>query len=86
MTCIILSGAAEIAPKDIPGECWYLPLFGVYHPRKPDQIRGVFDSSAIFEGVSLNVESHFSSKKEIVCPQQTVLLCYRLKFSQKCHL
>jgi hypothetical protein len=28
------------------------------------------------------VESHFSSKKEIVCPQQTVLLCYRLKFSQ----
>jgi hypothetical protein len=32
------------------------------------------------------VESHFSSKKEIVCPQQTVLLCYRLKFSQKCHL
>ena len=26
----------------------------MYHPRKPDQIRGVFDSSAIFEGVSLN--------------------------------
>ena len=42
------------APKDIPGEWWYLPLCGVYHPRKPDQIRGVFDSSAIFEGVSLN--------------------------------
>jgi hypothetical protein len=50
----IKSGATEIAPKDIPGECWYLPLFGVYHPRKSDQIRRVFDSSAIFEGVSLN--------------------------------
>lgn len=35
-------------------ECWYLPLFGVYHPKKPDQIRRVFDSSAKFNGVSLN--------------------------------
>ena len=54
MDKVLKRGAAEIAPKDIPGECWYLPLFGVYHPRKPDQIRGVFDSPAIFEGVSLN--------------------------------
>ena len=54
MDKVLKRGAAEIAPKDIPGECWYLPLFGVYHPRKPDQIRGVFDSSAIFEDVSLN--------------------------------
>jgi hypothetical protein len=54
MDKVLKSGAAEIAPKDIPGECWYLPLFGVYLPRKPDQIRGVFDSSAIFEEVSLN--------------------------------
>lgn len=35
-------------------ECWYLPLFGVYHPRKPERIRVVFDSSAKHEGVSLN--------------------------------
>jgi hypothetical protein len=33
-------------------ECWYLPLFGVYHPKKPDQIRGVFDSSAKFNGMN----------------------------------
>ena len=35
-------------------ESWYLPMFGVYHPRKPDQIRVVFDSSAQCNGISLN--------------------------------
>nr|XP_024655484.1 uncharacterized protein LOC101465727 [Maylandia zebra] len=46
---------AEIAPTlKEDEECWYLPLFGVYHPRKPMQIRVVFDSSAKYEGVSLN--------------------------------
>ncbi|XP_071158970.1 uncharacterized protein [Mytilus edulis] len=54
MSKVISSGAAEVAPDEIPGECWYLPLFGVYHPKKPNQIRGVFDSSALYEGVSLN--------------------------------
>ena len=24
-------------------ECWYLPIFGVYHPKKVDQIRAVFE-------------------------------------------
>lgn len=46
---------AELAPPVKPDEeVWYLPVFGVYHPRKKDQIRGVFDSSAIFNGTSLN--------------------------------
>lgn len=46
---------AEIAPA-LPGrkECWYLPSFGIYHPKKPEQIRIVFDSSAQHEGISLN--------------------------------
>lgn len=35
-------------------ECWYLPIFGIYHAQKPDKIRVVFDSSAKHEGVSLN--------------------------------
>lgn len=38
------------------GRVWYLPHFGVYHPRKPDQIPVVFDPSAEFHGVSLNEE------------------------------
>lgn len=47
MEKIFTSGHAEVAPplkKD--EECWYLPLFGVYHSQKPNQIRVVFDSSA----------------------------------------
>ena len=39
-----------------PGQVWYLPHFGVYHPKKPRQIEVVFDSSAEFPGVSLNKE------------------------------
>ena len=55
MDQIISRGHAEIATTLSPSEeCWYLPLFGVYHPKKPGQIRGVFDASAKFKGVSLN--------------------------------
>ncbi len=39
-----------------PGKVWYLPHFGIYHPKKPDQIRVVFDSSCEYEGASLNKE------------------------------
>lgn len=34
-------------------EYCYMPLFWVYHPKKPDQIRRVFDSSATYNGISL---------------------------------
>ena len=40
--------------KTLPGKVWYLPHFNVYHPKKPDQIRVVFDCSATFRGNSLN--------------------------------
>ena len=55
MQKILDNNHAEVAPPlQNNDECWYLPLFGVYHPKKPDQIRGVFDSSAKFNGISLN--------------------------------
>ncbi|XP_052799499.1 uncharacterized protein LOC128231119 [Mya arenaria] len=48
-------GHAEKAPPlDPKEEAWYLPLFGVYHPKKKDRIRIVFDSSAKYNGLSLN--------------------------------
>ena len=52
---IFENGHAEQAPPlREDEECWYLPTFGVYHPRKPGQIRVVFDSSAQHSGISLN--------------------------------
>ncbi|XP_073668774.1 uncharacterized protein [Paramisgurnus dabryanus] len=55
MEKILERGHAEVAPPlNHQEECWYLPLFGVYHSKKPNQIRVVFDSSCQYDGVSLN--------------------------------
>ena len=37
-----------------PGKVWYLPHFNIYHPKKPNQVRVVFDCSAVFCNESLN--------------------------------
>ena len=37
-----------------PGKVWYIPHHSVYHPRKPQKIRVVFDCSARYQGTSLN--------------------------------
>ena len=55
MDKIFSSGHAELALPLQPGqECRYLPSFGVYHPKKPGQIRIVFNSSSQHDNVSLN--------------------------------
>ena len=55
MSKLFEKGHAEVAPPLPPGEeCWYLPLFGVYHLQKPGQVRVVFDSRAQHQGVSLS--------------------------------
>ena len=46
----------EISSKQGSRQLWDLPHFGVYHPKKPDQIRVVFDSSAECQGKYLNQE------------------------------
>ena len=42
----------ELTPT--PGKVWYLPHFDVYHPKKPDQVRVVFDCRALYNSQSLN--------------------------------
>ncbi|XP_067946371.1 uncharacterized protein [Watersipora subatra] len=57
MAAIIEAGDAELVPtnsKATPGEVWYIPHFGVYHPKKPDKIRVVFDCSAKYQATCLN--------------------------------
>ena len=47
--------AEEVPPEDLHKEgAWYIPHHGVYHPKKPEKIRVVFDCSARFFGTSLN--------------------------------
>ena len=46
----------EISASENSGRIWHLPHFGVYHPKKPEQITVVFDSSAKYQGKSLNRE------------------------------
>ena len=54
----VIDQCAEKVPPDRlkvqDGRINYVPHTGVYHPRKKDQIRVVFDCSAQFDGVCLN--------------------------------
>lgn len=49
--------ASPVPPEELKtsaGKVWYLPHFDIYHPEKQDQIRIVFDCSAVFQDQSLN--------------------------------
>ncbi|XP_067945391.1 uncharacterized protein [Watersipora subatra] len=46
-------GHAEVVSEDNPGQCWYIPHFGVRHPKK-NKLRVVFDASAHYQGMSIN--------------------------------
>ncbi|XP_030835887.1 uncharacterized protein LOC115921808 [Strongylocentrotus purpuratus] len=53
----VIADHAERVPTDrlnAQDRVNYIPHTGVYHPRKPDKIRVVFDCSAAYQGVSLN--------------------------------
>jgi hypothetical protein len=54
---ILDNNHAEVAPPlQENEERWYLPLFGVYHPKKPEQISQVI--SGIF--------SHYETAKHVL--------------------
>lgn len=46
--------AVKVSTEEVTGRTWYIPHHGVYHPRKPNKIRVVFDCSARYFGTSLN--------------------------------
>ena len=57
MKNIIENGYAEKVPnmrKSERSNVWYIPHHGVYHPKKPNKIRVVFDCAAEHRGESLN--------------------------------
>ena len=57
MTSIISKGyATKVSDLPQKGKVWYIPHHGVYHPKKPNKIRVVFDCGATYQGVSMNSE------------------------------
>ena len=55
MSDIIATGDAEPVPGNgCEGSKWYIPHFGVYHPKKPGKIRVVFDCSAKYADICIN--------------------------------
>ena len=56
MTTIVNKGyARKISDYTMnKDQIWYIPHHGVYHPKKPDKIRVVFDCSATYKGISIN--------------------------------
>jgi len=58
MNSIVAKGFARKVPSDRllarTGQLWYTPHHGVYHAKKPNKIRVVFDCSARFGRTSLN--------------------------------
>lgn len=71
MERLLMNQHAELAPElPMSVERWYLPMFAVYHPKKPDSVRIVFDSSAKFQDVSLN-----SVFKALICATACLVSC-----------
>lgn len=74
---IIERGDAEqVENGGSEGERWYIPHHGVYHAKKPDRLRVVFDCSARHKGASLN--DHLLSGPDMLNNLSGVLIRFRL--------
>ena len=74
---ILARGDAEkIPPEELLSETrWYIPHHGVYHPKKPDKVRVVFDCSARYQSISLN--DHLLPGPDLINPLVGVLCRFR---------
>ncbi|XP_038165126.1 uncharacterized protein LOC119799356 [Cyprinodon tularosa] len=68
--------AEEVHEEGKEGEKWYIPHHGVYHAKKPDELRVVFDCSAKYKGTSLN--DHLLTGPDLMNNLNGVLLRFRL--------
>ena len=68
--------AEEVHDGGKEGEKWYVPHHGVYHAKKPDKLRVVFDCSAKYKGTSLN--DHLLTGPDLMNNLNGVLLRFRL--------
>lgn len=65
----------EVHNEGIQGEQWYIPHHGIYHPKKPTKPRVVFDSSARYNGTSLN--DHLLQGPDLINNLSGILLRFR---------
>ncbi|XP_067947081.1 uncharacterized protein [Watersipora subatra] len=78
MTNLLDQGhAEEVTTPGKKGECWFLPHFAVFHSKKPDKIRVVFDGSAKFRQQSIN--DHLLQGPDLLNGLLGVLLRFRAK-------
>ncbi|XP_072173968.1 uncharacterized protein [Diadema setosum] len=77
MNEILQRGDAEKVPaEELSVENkWYIPHHGVYHPKKPNKVRVVFDCSARYQGTSLN--DHLLQGPNLINPLIGVLCRFR---------
>nr|XP_021336928.1 uncharacterized protein LOC103910029 [Danio rerio]XP_021336929.1 uncharacterized protein LOC103910029 [Danio rerio] len=67
--------AEEVHSSGKEGETWYLPHHGVFHPKKADKLRVVFDCSARHEGSSLN--DHLLQGPDLINSLHGILIRFR---------
>lgn len=67
--------AQEVEDNGQEGETWYIPHHGVYHPKKPDKLRVVFDCSSKYKGASLN--DHLLAGPDLMNKLNGVLIRFR---------